>query len=351
MTAANGNGMGSDRKRARASAPQARMEELARLAGVSTITVSRAFHHPEKVSPATREKIGRVAEEMGYVPNLVAGGLASTRSRVVGALVPYIRDGVFADIVQGISDALEREGYQLLLGNTTSSLEVEQGLVTSLLGQRPAGLILHGGNHTRGTRNLLSRSGIPVVETGNLVQRQIDMVVGFSNFDAARAATAHLVERGYRNIGFVGSDPHTNDRGRERLRGYRAELRARGLPEVPHRQVITTYSIEMGEQALARLLEIDPDIDAVFFSSDVWAVGALLECLRRGIAVPDRLGLVGFDDQPLAGRVVPALTTVRVPRYDMGRRAAEMLIGRLKGADTSGATIDVGYEIVVREST
>ena len=304
------------------------MEELARHAGVALITVSRVFHHPEKVSAKTRARVEKAAEEIGYVPNLVAGGLASTHSRIIGALVPYIRDGVFADIVQGISDVVGREGFQLLLGNTASSLEMEQTLALSLLGQRPAGLILHGGNHAPGTRKFLERAKVPVVETGNLVENPIDMVVGFSNYRAARGATAHLVDRGYRRIGFVGSNPEINDRSRERLRGYGDELAAAGLANTPTRHYTTTYSIEKGEEALGHILEAAPDTDAIFFSSDIWAVGALLECTRRGIDVPGDLALVGFDDQPLASRVIPALTTVRAPRYDMGHKAAELLIAR-----------------------
>ena len=327
------------------------MEEIARHAGVAPITVSRVFHHPDKVSAKTRERVRKVAEELGYVPNLVAGGLASTRSRIIGALVPFIRDGVFADIVQGISDIFGPEGYQLLLGNTASSLEMEQTLVISLLGQRPAGLILHGGDHLQGTRNFLKNAKVPIVETGNLVEDPIDMVVGYSNYQAACDVMSHLVERGYHHIAFVSSDPETNDRSRERLRGYNDALAARGLPRGPNRLFTTLHSVDRGEEALDHVLAAAPDTDAIFFSSDAVAVGALLACVRRGIRVPDQLAIVGFDDQPLASRVIPALTTVRAPRYDMGRKAAKMLIERLGGASIEGTVVDVGYEILVRDST
>ena len=341
----------SDAKNRRKRLPsgQPRMSDVAALAGVSALTVSRVFRHPEKVTEATRKKVEAAAQQLHYVPNLLAGSLASTHSQVIAALVPFISNGVFADIVQGISDLLRSRGYYLLLANTGSSAEEEERLVATLLGQRPAGMILHGGNHTRETRGLLRSAKIPVVETGSLVKRRIDRVVGYSNFDAGRAMTRFLIERGHRRIGFVSAAPRTNDRAAQRRLGYLAALQEAGLPESPNLMVeVPPLGLAEGAAALATLVERDRNIDAVFFAADVLAVGALFECQRRGLSVPGDLAVAGFDDQQMATQIVPPLTTVHVPRYEMGRKAAELLLDALDAPTRGPRVVDVGFEIAIR---
>lgn len=289
--------------------------------------------------------------DLGYVPNLIAGGLASTNTRVIAAIVPYLLNGVFADLVQGVSDVLRSEGYSLLLGSSNGDPEEEEVLLTRLLGQRPAGVVLHGGNHTRGTRTMLRNAEVHVVETGNLVKDPIDLVVGYSNFEAARAMTRYLSRRGFRRIAFVTTDPTNNDRAEQRLAGYRAAVRERGLPDDDDLVVQTTFGVPQGADALSLLLGRKPKVDAAFFAGDIWAIGAILECHRQRITVPGRVGIAGFDDQDIATQVVPALTTVQVPRYEIGRWAARLLLDRLEDGTGSKAKVDVGFEIVERDST
>jgi LacI family transcriptional regulator, gluconate utilization system Gnt-I transcriptional repressor len=177
------------------------------------------------------------------------------------------------------------------------------------------------------------------------------MAVSYSNFEAARAMTAHLVRQGYRRIGFVTLPLRDNDRSKERRRGYFAALKELGLPVDPSLVLEAPGGFSEGADALARLLRVHPDLDAGFFAGDVLAVGALFECQRRGWAVPGRVALASFDDLDLLRHAVPTVTTLRIPRHEIGRRSAELLVSRLMGAPPERIRIDVGFEIVQREST
>jgi LacI family transcriptional regulator, gluconate utilization system Gnt-I transcriptional repressor len=335
--------------RRRRKAGQARMEDVARLAGVSMITVSRALHQPQIVSESTRRQIADAMRTLGYVPNLVAGGLASTRSRTVAAIVPFVRDGVFADTIQGLADSLRPHGFSVLLGSSGTALAEEERLVRHLLGHRPAGFVLHGGSHSEETRRLLQNADIPIVETGVLPEQPVDMVVGYSNFAAARSITQLLLGRGCRRIGFVSADPTINDRAAERLRGHQSALIERGVVARPELEIQTTFGMAEGRLALVELLGREPRLDAVFFTSDIWAAAALLECARRGIDVPGRLAIAGFNDQEIACEILPSLTTVRVRRYAMGEVAARLILDRLEERPCR-AMVDVGFELISRNT-
>lgn len=328
-----------------------RIEEVARLAGVSAITVSRAINMPGKVAEETRKAIWDAIEQTGYIPNQVAGSLASNRSRTIGVIIPTVVNSIFADKVQGMTDALGKEGYQLLLANSGYSLEVEADLVASFLAQRPSGLVITGTTHADRTRSLLSRAGIPVVETWTVGRKPIDMQVGFSNELAARAMVLYLHGLGYKRIGFVSAPVKDNDRAQGRLRGYRDALREVGLFHSVTWEREAAFSFRNGALALASLIEKDPKMEAIFFANDILAAGALLECQRRGIRVPEDLGIAGFDDVDLAAETVPGLTTVRIPRYEIGARAATMILDRIAGREPEQTKVDLGFEIVQRGST
>jgi LacI family gluconate utilization system Gnt-I transcriptional repressor len=222
--------------------------------------------------------------------------------------------------------------------------------VRAFVGRRPDGLILTGVAHTPGTRRLLRDARIPVVETWTLTRRPIDMNVGYSDEGASGAMVRHLAALGYRRLGFLCGPITGNDRARRRLRGFLAAVREIGLADD---RVVTLEATDehAGGVGLRTLLGRHSDLDAVFCSSDVFAVGALFECQRRGWAVPERLAVAGFQGLPITAEVVPSLTTIEVPRYQMGREAAAMLVRRLEGADPGPAIIDVGFRIVTRQST
>lgn len=327
------------------------MQDVARLANVSVITVSRVLREPERVAEDTRSRVLAAIESIGYVPNLVARSLKSRRSGVVAAVIPSVTHSIVAEVVRGMTEVLEEEGLHLLLADSGFSPKEEEDLVAAFLARRPDAMYLTGTTHTPGTRRMLDAARIPVVETGNLTPTPIDMVVGYSNVDAARATTHALIARGRRHVGYLGqSGREYIDRVQDRHSGYLAALRDHGLDSGALEEEVE-LSFRGGAAGIAALLRRTPDVDAVFCTSDVIAIGALFECQRRGIGVPGRIAICGMDDQEIASQCVPSLTTMRMPRHEMGRRAAALLCRRLAGGRVEDRIVDLGFHLVLRETT
>ncbi|WP_425373323.1 LacI family DNA-binding transcriptional regulator [Mesorhizobium denitrificans] len=323
--------------------------DVARLADVAAITVSRALRHPSRVSAELRTKIDDAVAQLGYVPDPIARALASARSDVVGVLVPSLTNVVFADVVKGIYDQLRGSSLQIQMGNTHYSALEEERLVSVFLSQKPSALIVAGIDPTTATRKMLANSGCPVVQIMETSYDPIDMLVGFSHFDGGREATRHLIDSGYRRIGFIGArmDPRTQ----RRLAGYRRAMEDADLFDPA---LITTTptpsSVTLGGQLLADALGRTPDMDAIFCNNDDLALGALFECKRSSIQVPQRLGICGFNDLEMMAVAFPTLSSIRTPRYAIGQRAVQLLQERL--ADKKVDTItDLGFELRPREST
>ena len=327
-----------------------RMADVAALAGVSPVTVSRFLREPDRVRPETRERIAAAIAELSYVPNLVAGSLASNRSRIVATVVPTLSAAFFADTVQGLADVLHDAGYQLLFGNSGYRPEEEERLVAAFLGRRADAIVLSGSQHTDATRAMLAGAGIPVVEVWELVARPIDMVVGFSNEQAAREIARTLVRRGARRIVLVAAGEGAESRSDQRRAGFREAMAEAGLAADRDLAVEAPSHVRTGGAALGRLLERWPDADAVLCANDNLAAGLIAECHRRGIAVPERLAVAGFGDFDIAAATYPPLTTVRVPSYAIGRRAAELVVARLSGGAGPAGPVDLGFEVVRRDS-
>ena len=327
------------------------MREVADLAGVSKITVSRLLRDPDSVSKKLRPRVEAAIRELGYVPNRIAGGLASMHTQIIPVIVPALTNSVFADIVQGVHDVLLSRGYQILLGNTNYSPDEEESLISAFLGWFPEGIIVTGTHHSAKGRTILQTSGIPVVEVMGLGDQPVDMNVGFSNFQAGYEMAGFLVERGYRSIAFVGALMDMDLRAAERRDGCRAALAERGLPENLGMDCPGRSTLRLGGEAIVSMLEKTPEVDAVFFANDVLAVGAILECGRLGWDVPERVAIAGFNGLDIGAEINPALTTVISPRYQMGYMAAEMLMNRLEGISLDTSVIDTGFEIVERQST
>ncbi|HVJ75012.1 MAG TPA: LacI family DNA-binding transcriptional regulator [Casimicrobiaceae bacterium] len=337
-------------RRGEPHAGRPRLQDVAAAAGVSAMTVVRVLRDPAKVAARTRERVERVLRKTGYTPDLVARGLAINRSGLVAAIIPVLTNSLIAEIMQGLSDALAPAGYHLLLGASGFSAAGEEALVRAFLSRRIDGLYLSGVGHTAETRRLAKRAGIPVVEGGNLTTRPIDMVVGYSNVEAARTMTRYLAGRGYAPIGYIGAHAQDNDRARDRRRGYEAALRDARRTVDASLCVETSLDIDAGARALGELVDRRPDVRAVFCSADAIAVGALHECHRRGLAVPGRIAVGGFDDIPIAEHVDPELTTIRIPRYAIGQHAGAMICQRLVGRTPGERVIDTGFELVPRAS-
>lgn len=335
---------------ARIAAARVTMQDVARHAGVSTMTVSRALTAPDKVAQATRERVRRAVDQLGYVPDLVAGSLSSGRSRVIAALVSTLANSVFAETVDGLTAELRGRGYQLLLGSTDYSAEVEEALVRAVLGRRPEGLVIAAGEHTPATREALERAGLPIVETWELPDRPLGYAVGFSNVAAGHDMTMALADWGYRRIAFAGGDPADSLRGRLRQDGYRSAILALGREPVTVATGPGPKAMPAGAGAVRTLVRDEPQVDALFCVSDPVAAGALAECRRRGIEVPGELAIVGFGDFEIAGDDALQLTTVRVPKYEIGQTSACLLIDALDGRPIERPVIDLGFEIVRRAS-
>jgi LacI family gluconate utilization system Gnt-I transcriptional repressor len=328
------------------------MQDVARRAKVSVITVSRVLREPEKVAEDTRARVLAAIQAIGYVPNLVARSLKSQRSGIVAAVIPSVTHSIVAEVVRGMTEVLNQKGLHLLLGDSGFSPEEEEALVSAFLARRPDAMYLTGTTHTPGTRRMLAAARIPVVETGNLTATPIDMVVGYSNFEAARAMTRALIAGGRRTIGYIGQRGREYiDRVQDRHSGYVAALRDHRLAPSDALEVEVELSHRGGAAGVAELLSRSRDVDAFFCTSDVIAIGALFECQRRRIAVPRRIAVAGMDDQEIASQCVPALSTMRMPRYEMGRHAATLLCRALAGEVIETRSTDLGFEVMLRETT
>lgn len=337
----------SDRK----ASPGARMSDVARRARVSPMTVSRALREPAKVSEATRRRIEEAIEAVGYLPNRLAGSLASNRSNVVGLVVPSLKNSLFAETIQATAGALAAESFHLLIGESGHDLAEEERLVGAFIEQRVAGIVLHNTTHSERTVALLRRAGIPVVETGDLSRDPLDIVVSYSNFEASRAMTRYLFRRGYRRVAFVSLATADNDRARERRRGHLSALESLEVAPRPELLREVAPGLDSGRAVLLELMALAERPDAVFFAGDVMVVGAVFECQRRGWRIPDDLAIAGFDDLDLLRHMVPSVTSLRLPRREIGEAAARILLERIQGLDSGVVEKDLGFDIVQREST
>lgn len=323
--------------------------DVARLAGVSPITASRAFNTPEQVAKETLERVRDAVSRTGYVPNRMAGGLASSRSRLVAAVVPTIAGPVFMEMVQSLTHELDAAGYQLMLGQSGYTASREDALLDAIIGRRPDGIVLTGIMHSAEGRKQLLASGIPVVETWDLTPTPIDMLVGFSHTDAAAAVVRHLHAKGRTHLALLSGD---DERAERRNRGFIAEARALGLTaEIPVLRVPAPTTLRSGREGLAQLLAQSPEVDGVFCSSDLLALGVLTEAAARGLAVPERLSVVGFGDLAFAGDTHPALSTVRIDGTGIGRQAARFIVERAAGREVADKVIDLGFQVIERGSS
>jgi LacI family gluconate utilization system Gnt-I transcriptional repressor len=327
------------------------LKHVAALAGVSPITVSRALNKPDTVSAKLRDKVQRAVEVLGYVQNHVAGALASAGSNVIPVVVPSLSNTVFIEVVAGIQEVAQKAGYQLMLGNTEYDLEREYELISTFLGWSPPGLIIAGMRHLERTRSLLKRWGKPVVETMEYGAQPVDMNVGLSHYQAGEVMARHLVERGYRQIAFVGCQLKADYRAWQRYKGMDRVLAKSGLTRRPPIAMEQASSAMLGGDALLQALELHPELDAIFFANDDLAVGAILRAQREGIAVPKRVAIAGFNGLGLAELVQPTLTTIASPRLEIGRIAAQQLLDQLNGRPPRRRRVDVSFELATRQST
>lgn len=325
------------------------LNEVAKLAAVSPITASRALRGVVTVAPDLVEKVRAAALSLGYVANPAARALASSHSQTVVVLVPSLSNQLFIETLEAIQAVLRPRGLEVVIGNYHYSPQEEENLLRSHLANRPRGLLLTGFDRSAAAQQLLAASGVPCVHMMELDAQRAESCVGFSQQQAGAEAARHLLSRGRRRLVYMAAqlDPRVLQRGT----GFRATLEAAGVYDASL-QVSTPQpsSIGLGGELFARLLEQHPDVDGIFFCNDDLAQGAALEALRRGIRIPERVSLIGFNDLPGSAHMVPRLTSIRTPREEVGQRAAQLLLGLLDGT-VQPSQVDLGFELVVREST
>lgn len=329
--------------------------DVARVAGVSPITVSRALNQPQLVRPGTLARIQAAVRETGYARNPAPSAAPvqpGGRSRLVALILPTVSNPIFTDMVQAASDKLTDGGYQLLLGLAGYELWREEILVETVLSRRPDGIILTGTHHSDNTRKHLAEAGIPVVETWDLTPSPIDMVVGFSHEEVGKTVAQRMLDKGYRRIALLTAD---DPRAARRNQGMQAALARQGVSVAATETVAVPASLQLGREGCARLLAGVPDVELVVCSSDTLAQGALTEAASRGIRVPDQLAILGFGDLNFAAHTYPSLSSVRVDGHAIGRLAADALLKRLAlppgAAVIRPQVIDTGFELIERGST
>lgn len=325
----------------------ATMQDVARLAGVSPMTVSNAFRNPEKVSPATREKIAAAAKMLRYIPNMVAGSLASGRSRLIGAIVPSLANSSFSGLLRGLSEYADRHGYELLV-SVAGSPERELVAIRTFMGRRADGIVLIGTDRLPAARRMLQEAGVAVVEAW-AERAMVDMSVGCSDFEVGAAMTRALVERGYRNIAFIGSEEKLA-RFEARKAGFRSVLAEAGLPSDLLVNVPGSLDMSCGVRALEQMDQMGRPVDAVFCVTDVVGVGVIFECMRRGWAVPERLAVAGYGNYQVAAQLPTGLSTIDSRSRDIGYAAAALIAEKVEKGVVSATHVDVGFDLILRNS-
>ncbi|MEM9269694.1 MAG: LacI family DNA-binding transcriptional regulator [Pseudomonadota bacterium] len=330
------------------------MRDVARAAGVSHMTVSRALRADSPVSKETRDRILKVVRDMNYVPDQMAGSLTTRKSGFVAALVPSLNNLHFAETVQALTEELERLGLQILLGHTDYEVAREEEIVQAMLRRRPEAIVLSYDGHSQRTRDLLRDAGIPVIELWERPSEPIGHTIGFSNRAAAAEMTRSLVARGYRNIAFLGEAADDWTRGSERRAGFCEAMAQAGLSD---KRMVKAgkppMSIEDGASALDDLLARYPDTDCIFCVSDAPAFGVLSALKAKGISVPDEIGVAGFGNFEVSRFSAPTISTVTVDPRGIGREAGRLL-GELldvSEANSTARNVDIRPVIELREST
>ncbi len=329
------------------------MADVAHATGVSSMTVSRAFKDDASVSKQTRDRIREAADALGYVIDSTASGLSSRKTGFVAVIIPSVSNANFADTLRGLTEGLRETNLQILLGYSDYDVKEEERLVELFLRRRPEAVIVTGGTHTDRCRRFLVNAGVPVVEMWDLPHEPIDQVIGFSNAQAGRLMVQHFVERGYERIGFIGGDTSRDARGADRRAGFLQALCDSGL-EATRLVAFGTPPITMreGARAMKQMLSQWPNTQAVMCVSDLSAFGAMTECQRSGLRVPEDMAIGGFGSYDLSEHAIPAITTIDVGARNIGRQAAMRIVALLSSTSQGNwEPMQIEPELIVRHSS
>lgn len=311
------------------------LRDVSEASGVSEMTVSRVLRNRGDVSQATREKVLEAAKTLGYVPNKIAGALASQRVNLVAVIIPSLRNMVFPEVMSGISKVLENTELQPVVGVTDYMPEKEERVLYEMLSWRPSGVIVAGLEHTDAARAMLKASGIPVVEIMDTDGEPIDCAVGISHRRAGREMAKAILKQGYQKIGFMGTKMPLDHRARKRFEGFTEALAEEGVEIAEHEFYSGGSALAKGREMTKAMLEREPELDFLYYSNDMIAAGGLLHCLDAGIDVPGRVGLAGFNGVELLDGLPRQLATMDACRTEVGTKAAEIIAARVEDPEAA----------------
>lgn len=313
------------------------LRDVSEASGVSEMTVSRVLRNKGDVSEATRTKVREAAKRLGYVPNKIAGALASQRVNLVAVVIPSLGNMVFPEVLSGISEILEDTDLQPVVGVTDYLPEKEEKVLFEMLSWRPSGVIVAGLEHSEASVAMLRQSGIPVVEIMDVDGEAVDACVGISHRRAGRMMADAIIEGGYRKIGFMGTKMPLDHRARKRFEGFTRTLAKAGIEITDQEFYSGGSALAKGREMTAAMLKRSPELDFLYFSNDMIGAGGLLYLLEKGIDVPGQIGLAAFNGVELLDGLPKQLATMDACRKDIGRRAAQIIVDRHNGNDAGDA--------------
>lgn len=331
--------------------PTVTINQVAKMAGVSTATVSRALNKPETVSEALKKKIERIIKKIGYIPNAGARSLMLKRTGSIGVIVPTLDNAIFAQGLEEFQRQLSQSGYQMLVASTNYDPEIENQQMRNLLLQGVEGIAMFGSSQKLELIRLLRTRKLPYIHIGTLDTPLNGYAAGFDNKKAIQLGVEYLVQVGHRNFGMIAGKTENNDRARDRVDGvvellkrHRIVLKKESIIEVP-------YQIQDARIALKKLLQINPSISAVVCGNDVLAIGALLEAQSQGIKIPHQCSILGFDNLELSRHIQPSLSTIHIDAIGMWSKAAHHLMSQINGINRLPRKILADVSLVIRDST
>lgn len=318
------------------------LQDVANIVGVTKMTISRYLRDPSKVSSDMQIKIAIAVEELGYIPNRAPDLLSNAKSHAIGILVPSLTNQVFSEVIRGIETVTKAAGYQTMLAHYGYSAELEEERISFLLSYHIDGLILSESQHTPRTLKMIETAGIPVVEMMDVISPAIEQSVGIDNFAASYQMVSTMIGKGYKNIVYLGA--RLDVRTRLRQQGYEKAMQENAL-QSKSMMTEAPSSFSLGAQLLQQTLVQYPDTDGIFCTNDDLAIGAVYECQRQGIKIPQQIAIAGFHGHDIGLSMVPKLATVLTPREKIGSVTAEQLIARINGQAVDQKVIDLGFEI------
>ncbi len=302
------------------------LKDVAKLVGVSEMTASRALRGAPDVSATTRKKVEDAARNLGYVPNRIAGSLSSQSVNLVAIVVPSLSSYVFPEVLSGLNSVLRDSPLKPVVGVSGYDLVEEESVIREMLSWRPSGLVIAGLEHTETTRNMLRNASCPVVEIMDTDGDPVRHCVGISHMDAGRDMARKIVAQGYRKIGFIGTKMPQDYRAIKRFKGFKEGLAEVGLTLLDQELFPGGSSISRGRKLTAEVLERSPDLDCLYYSSDVMSVGGYMHCLAEGLSIPNDIALAGFNNLETLNGLPIELATTDACRRDIGMRAAEIIL-------------------------